>query len=147
MALAEALIQTRDYARARQLLQESAGPAEKAGMRLLLARNYYLQATASRLGGNSGEAWSEYRQAMTLLNAVRSEPGAETFYGAAILRRSSMIATAGSASAHPARSSGLMIGSTNSYSNTNSSGHGEISSGRSCFVWLVTSPRVQSRCK
>jgi serine/threonine protein kinase/tetratricopeptide (TPR) repeat protein len=85
VAMAEALIATKDYGRARQLLQESAGPAEKAGMRLLLARNYYLQATASRLGGNSGEAWSEYRQAMTLLDAVRNEPGAEN-----ILRRSDL---------------------------------------------------------
>jgi tetratricopeptide (TPR) repeat protein len=82
VSLAEALIQTKDYIRARQMLQDAAGPAEKAGMRLRLARIYYLQATASRLSGNSAEAWSEYRQALTLLNAVRNEPGAEN-----ILRR------------------------------------------------------------
>jgi hypothetical protein len=54
-------------------------------MRLRLARIYYFQATASRLSGNSGEAWNEYREAMTMLNSVRSEPGAEN-----ILRRSDL---------------------------------------------------------
>jgi eukaryotic-like serine/threonine-protein kinase len=82
VALAEALIQTKDYARARQLLQDSATLAEKSGMRLRLARIYYLEATASRLSGNSGDAWNQYRQTMTLLNSVRNEPGAEN-----ILRR------------------------------------------------------------
>ena len=77
VALAEALIQTKDYSRARQILEDEAGLAEKGGMRLRLARIYYLQATASRLSGNSAEAWNEYRQAMTLLNAIRNEPGAE----------------------------------------------------------------------
>jgi tetratricopeptide (TPR) repeat protein/predicted Ser/Thr protein kinase len=82
VALAEALIQTKDYARAEQILQDSAGTAEKAGMRVRLARIYYLQATASRLSGNSGQAWNEYRQALTLFNTVLAEPGAEN-----ILRR------------------------------------------------------------
>ena len=85
VALAEALILTKDYSGARQTLQAAAGGAEKSGMHLLLARIYYLQATALRLGGNSGEAWAEYRQAMSLLNTVRNEPGAEN-----ILRRSDL---------------------------------------------------------
>ncbi len=80
--LAEALIQTKDYSGARQVLQEASAPAEKSGMRLSLARIYYLEATASRLSGNSGDAWNEYRQSLALLNAIRSEPGAEN-----ILRR------------------------------------------------------------
>jgi serine/threonine protein kinase/tetratricopeptide (TPR) repeat protein len=83
--LAEALIQTKDYAGARQILQEAAAPAEKSGMRLRLARIYYLQATASRLSGNSGDAWNEYRQAIALLNAIRNDPGAEN-----ILRRTDL---------------------------------------------------------
>jgi len=85
VALGEALIQTKEYARARQVLEQAAPQAEKSGMRLVLARIYYFQATASRLSGNAGEAWGDYRQAMTLLNAVRNEPGAEN-----ILRRSDL---------------------------------------------------------
>ena len=83
--LAEALIQIKDYSGARQVLQEAATPAEKSGMRLRLARIYYLEATASRLSGNSGDAWNEYRQSLALLNAIRSEPGAEN-----ILRRADL---------------------------------------------------------
>ena len=82
VALAEALILTKDYAKARQVLQDAATPSERSGMRLRLARIYYLEATASRLSGNSGDAWNQYRQSLTLLNAVRNEPGAEN-----ILRR------------------------------------------------------------
>ncbi|HZD49755.1 MAG TPA: tetratricopeptide repeat protein, partial [Silvibacterium sp.] len=85
VSLAEALIQTKDYAKARQILQDAAAPAEKSGMRLRLARIYYYEATASRLSGNSADAWNEYRQALNLLNAVRNEPGAEN-----ILRRTDL---------------------------------------------------------
>jgi len=80
--LGEALILIKDYSGARQILQEAAAPAEKSGMRLRLARIYYLEATASRLSGNSGDAWNEYRQSLALLTAIRNEPGAEN-----ILRR------------------------------------------------------------
>jgi eukaryotic-like serine/threonine-protein kinase len=83
--LAEALIQTKDYVGARRVLEEAAPFAEKSGMRLRLARIYYLEATASRLSGNSGDAWNEYRQALALLNSIRNEPGAEN-----ILRRADL---------------------------------------------------------
>jgi tetratricopeptide (TPR) repeat protein len=85
VALGEALIGVKDYARARQILQQAAPQAEKSGMRMLLARIHYLEATASRLSGNSGQAWSDYREALTLLNAIRGEAGAEN-----ILRRSDL---------------------------------------------------------
>ena len=80
--LAEALILNKDYSGARQVLEEAATPVEKSGMRLRLARIYYLEATASRLSGNSGDAWNEYRQSLALLTSIRNEPGAEN-----ILRR------------------------------------------------------------
>jgi eukaryotic-like serine/threonine-protein kinase len=80
--LAEALIQTKDYSGARQILQQAAPAAEKAGMRVRLARIFYLEATASRLGGNSADAWNEYRQALGLLMAIRNDSGGEN-----ILRR------------------------------------------------------------
>jgi eukaryotic-like serine/threonine-protein kinase len=85
IGLAQALIGAKDYTRAHQILQQAAPQAEKSGMRLLLARIYYLQATASRLSGNEGQAWGDYRQAMSLLNAIGGEPGAEN-----ILRRSDL---------------------------------------------------------
>jgi eukaryotic-like serine/threonine-protein kinase len=83
--LAEALVLSKDYSGARQILQQAATAAEKSGMRLRQARIYFLEATASRLSGNSGEAWNEYRQAIALLNAIRNEPGAEN-----ILRRADL---------------------------------------------------------
>lgn len=85
VTLAEALIQTKDYSGARQILQETTATAEKSGMRLRLARIYYLQATVARLSGNSGDAWNEYRQTIALLTAIRNEPGAEN-----ILRRADL---------------------------------------------------------
>ncbi len=85
VTLAEALIQTKDYSGARQILQETTATAEKSGMRLRLARIYYLQATVARLSGNSGDAWNEYRQTIALLTTIRNEPGAEN-----ILRRADL---------------------------------------------------------
>ena len=85
VTLADALIQTKDYARANQLLSGAVGQVDKAGMRLLLARIYYLLGTSARQGGNAASAWSQYRQALGLIDAVRNEPGAEN-----ILRRSDL---------------------------------------------------------
>jgi serine/threonine protein kinase/tetratricopeptide (TPR) repeat protein len=75
--LGEALVNTKDYSRARQELEPTLAKAEKLGLRTLLARDHYLLATALRAAGNGKEPTSHYREALRLLDEIRKEPGAE----------------------------------------------------------------------
>jgi tetratricopeptide (TPR) repeat protein len=75
--LGEALVNKRDYSRARQELEPDLGKAEKLGLRTLLARDHYLLATALRATGNGTEATPHYREALRLLDEIRKEAGAE----------------------------------------------------------------------
>jgi serine/threonine protein kinase/tetratricopeptide (TPR) repeat protein len=75
--LAEALVNTKDYSRARQELEPALARAEKLGLRTLLARDHYLLATALRATGNGAEATSHYREAKRLFDEIRKEAGAE----------------------------------------------------------------------
>jgi tetratricopeptide (TPR) repeat protein/predicted Ser/Thr protein kinase len=75
--LAEALVNTRNYPRARQELEAAVGTAEKLGLRTLLAREHYLLATALRATGDSTEVTGHYREALRLLDEIRKEAGAE----------------------------------------------------------------------
>jgi tetratricopeptide (TPR) repeat protein len=73
----EALVNSKDYSRARQELEPALGKAEKLGLRTLLARDHYLLGTALRLTGNGTEATGHYREALRLLDEARKEAGAE----------------------------------------------------------------------
>src|SRR6266436_1706119 len=73
----EALVNSKDYSRARQELEPALGKAEKLGLRTLLARDHYLLGTALRLAGNGTEATGHYREALRLLDEARKEAGAE----------------------------------------------------------------------
>jgi serine/threonine protein kinase/tetratricopeptide (TPR) repeat protein len=75
--LAEALVNSKDYSRARQELEPALGKAEKLGLRTLLARTHYLLGTALRETGNGTEATGHYREALRLLDEIRKEVGAE----------------------------------------------------------------------
>jgi serine/threonine protein kinase/Tfp pilus assembly protein PilF len=75
--LAEALVNAKDYSRARQALEPALGKAEKLGLRTLLARDHYLLATALRATGNGTEATPHYREALRVLDEIRKEAGAE----------------------------------------------------------------------
>jgi tetratricopeptide (TPR) repeat protein len=75
--LAEVLVNSKDYSRARQELEAGLGKAEKLGLRTLLARDHYLLATALRETGNGTEATGHYREALRLLDEIRKEVGAE----------------------------------------------------------------------
>ena len=77
VSLAEALIKSKDYARARQELQRTLSRSEKLGLRLENARIHYLLGTALRLTGSASEATAEYREALHLLDEIRKEQGAE----------------------------------------------------------------------
>jgi eukaryotic-like serine/threonine-protein kinase len=74
---AEALLGSRDYARAQQELQSALGKAEKLGLRELLAKDQYLLATALRLTANGTEASGHYREALRWLEEIRKEAGSD----------------------------------------------------------------------
>ncbi|HVN81827.1 MAG TPA: tetratricopeptide repeat protein, partial [Terriglobia bacterium] len=73
---AEALINVKDYARARQELGRAMTIGEKLGLRETLARSHYLMAINLRLTGSRAEATGHYRETVRLLEEIRKEPGA-----------------------------------------------------------------------
>jgi len=75
--MAEAMIGSKDYSHAQQELQTDLSKSEKLGSRYLSARIHYLLANALRLSGNGSEASAHYQQALSLLEEMRKDPGAE----------------------------------------------------------------------
>jgi len=75
--LGEALVETKDFARARQAIKPTLNTSEKLGMRILQVRAHYVLGALLRLSGNSAEASGQYQQALRLLEESRKEPGAE----------------------------------------------------------------------
>ena len=75
--MAQALIENKDYAHAKQELQRNLSKAEKLGLRLQNAKIHFLLGRALRLGGMTSEATAQYREALRLLDEIRKEPGAE----------------------------------------------------------------------
>jgi eukaryotic-like serine/threonine-protein kinase len=75
--LAEAMISAKDYSHAQQELERALGRSEKLGTRFLSARIHYLLGSALRRNGNGTDAASHYRRAISLINDVSKEPGAE----------------------------------------------------------------------
>jgi serine/threonine protein kinase/tetratricopeptide (TPR) repeat protein len=79
IGMADAMLRMKDYSHAQQELQTDLGKSEKLGSRYQTARIQYLLGNALRLSGNSTEATGHYRQALSLLDEIRKEPGAEKF--------------------------------------------------------------------
>jgi tetratricopeptide (TPR) repeat protein len=75
--LADALVETKDYAQARQEVERALVKAEKSGLRTFQVKGQYLLATALRLSGNPADAVGHYREAIRLLEEIRNEPKAE----------------------------------------------------------------------
>jgi eukaryotic-like serine/threonine-protein kinase len=75
--LAEAMIDSKDYAHARQELERDSTQSEKLGLRLESARIHYLLGDALRMSGNADEATGQYRQALTVLDALKAESGTD----------------------------------------------------------------------
>jgi tetratricopeptide (TPR) repeat protein len=75
--LADALIQSGEYARARKELEAARWQSEKLGLRVLLARSNYLLARTFRLTDNGAEARRQYQQALRILGEIRKEAGSE----------------------------------------------------------------------
>jgi tetratricopeptide (TPR) repeat protein len=75
--MAEAMVYSKDYSHAQQELQADLGKSEKLGTRYQTARIQYLLGNAVRLSGDASEASGHYRQALSMLDDMKKEPGAE----------------------------------------------------------------------
>ncbi len=75
--LAQALIENKDYASARQELQKTIGRSEKLGLRLENMRIHYLLGTAFARSGNNSEASNQFGAAGQLLGELTREQGSE----------------------------------------------------------------------
>jgi len=75
--MAEAMMQSHDYAHARQELQRALLLSDKLGMQPLSARAHYLSATIDQNSGNSSDAQDHYREAIRLLDTMTMDSGAE----------------------------------------------------------------------
>lgn len=75
--MAQAMIDARDHDHAKQELDAALSKSDKLGTKLLTGRIHYLIASATRLGGNSADAASQYRQALSLLGDLKKEPGSD----------------------------------------------------------------------
>ncbi len=75
--LAEATIKSKDYAQARQMLENDQTRSEKLGTRIETARIHFLLGEAIRLGGDPRAATSQYGQAMRALDDLKKEAGSE----------------------------------------------------------------------
>jgi eukaryotic-like serine/threonine-protein kinase len=75
--LAEATIKAKDYAQARQMLENDLTRSERLGARIETARIHFLLGEAIRLGGDPRAATSQYGQAMRSLDDLKKEAGSE----------------------------------------------------------------------
>jgi eukaryotic-like serine/threonine-protein kinase len=74
---AAAMVNNKDYSRARQELERELGISEKLGLRLQTARIHYLLGAALRLSGSASEATDHYRKVISSLDEMKKEAGAE----------------------------------------------------------------------
>ena len=92
LSSAEALIKTRGYARARQVLENLLASSEKLGAQPLLAKSHLLLGTVLRMSGNAANATREYQEAIQALNEMRKDAG-DKFVGRADVKAMSAEAT------------------------------------------------------
>jgi len=76
--LAEALIATKNYAKARDVLNGTLNQSEKLGLRALLAQSQYLLGRALQLSGNAKEAAGHFAEARRDLDDIKKEAGSES---------------------------------------------------------------------
>ena len=75
--MAEAMMQSHDYAHARQELQRALLLSDKLGQQPLSAHAHYLLATIARNSADNTEAQDNYREVVRTLDAMKKEAGAE----------------------------------------------------------------------
>jgi eukaryotic-like serine/threonine-protein kinase len=76
--LAEALIQTKNYAKARDELNRALSRSEKLGLHAQLARSQYLLGRALQLSGNAKEAASHFADARRILDDIKKDAGSDS---------------------------------------------------------------------
>jgi serine/threonine protein kinase/tetratricopeptide (TPR) repeat protein len=75
--LAEAMINSKDYARANDVLTLALNTSEKLGVRLQTALIHYQLGNLAKQKGDASGAAAEYRQATSILDEIKKEQGAE----------------------------------------------------------------------
>ena len=73
--LGEALLNAKDYLRARQELEEATRKSRELDSRALLAKCHYLTATSLHLSGQGAAAASHYDEARRLVEEIHKEAG------------------------------------------------------------------------
>jgi hypothetical protein len=71
------LIKSKDYAHARPELDQALSTSEKLGTRLQTAIIHFQFGNLLKQTGDASGAADQYRQAVTLLDEIKNEPGAE----------------------------------------------------------------------
>lgn len=74
---AEARIQLKEYPGAQQQLEHAALQSENLGLRPLRLMTHFALGKMFREKGESADATAHYRQALSLLDTLRKEPGAD----------------------------------------------------------------------
>ena len=75
--LAAALVNTKDYGRAREVLDQALNTSEKLGIRLQTALIHFELGNLQKQKGDATGAGAEYRQASGILDEIKKEQGAE----------------------------------------------------------------------
>lgn len=92
--IAEAMMQNRDRSPARQELDRALLLSDKLGMQPLSARAHHLLAVLARESGNSSDAQDHYREALRLLDGMKT-PGQKNSCSGRISRLFTMSISAG----------------------------------------------------
>jgi tetratricopeptide (TPR) repeat protein/tRNA A-37 threonylcarbamoyl transferase component Bud32 len=96
LALADALLNTRQYPAAKKELETAQATSEKLGLLVLQARSQYLLARTLVLSGNTADAPPHFAAAKRLLESIRQESGSD-----AILKRQDLSAIAAQSPGNP----------------------------------------------
>ncbi|MGB2668002.1 MAG: tetratricopeptide repeat protein [Candidatus Acidiferrum sp.] len=75
--LATALVNNKDYAQAKEVLDQALNTSEKLGVRLQTALIHYQLGNLAKQKGDRQGAAAEYRQAVSMLDEIKKEQGAE----------------------------------------------------------------------
>jgi predicted negative regulator of RcsB-dependent stress response len=77
LALAEALLNMRQYPAAKKELETAQATSEKLGLQVLQARSQYLLGRTLLLSGNTAETAPHFAAAKRILDGIRQESGSE----------------------------------------------------------------------
>jgi eukaryotic-like serine/threonine-protein kinase len=75
--LGTAMINSKDYAHAKEVLDQALNTSEKLGVRLQTAIIHYQQGNLLKQAGDAAGAASQYKQAVGILDEIKKEQGAE----------------------------------------------------------------------